>query len=364
MIKPLTSFRFFFALTVFACHLNFIDPKNVFLTRLYKSVFYEGYLGVSFFFILSGFVLALNYKNRLIEKKITLKEFWVARFARIYPLHFLTLLLAIPLSLNGFLTGTIIWFGKFIINMFLLQSFIPLTGIFFSFNEPSWSISDEMFFYLMFPLIITLYFKYKKAITLNLILLLLIPIGIFLCPQNLVHRLFYINPFFRIADFIIGIMLYDIYERKPFANVLKSKSSATLIELLSICLFALFFAFHMLIPQGYRYSCYYWIPMIVLILVFSYQTGYISAFLSNRIFVLLGEISFGFYLIHQLAIRYIVIINTKFLLISNNYLLIATMFGVTLILSYLSYNFIEHPLNNYIKLKYKKNMADKKTDCP
>src|SRR4051812_12601392 len=98
MIKPLTSLRFIFALMVFACHLPYNKIENTVFVSLYNQFFYEGYLGVSFFFILSGFILALNYKGPIIENKLNYSDFYIGRFARIYPLHFLTLLITIPLS--------------------------------------------------------------------------------------------------------------------------------------------------------------------------------------------------------------------------------------------------------------------------
>ncbi len=355
MIKPLTSLRFFFALMVFFSHIQFIEADDVILTKLYKSIFYEGYLGVSFFFMLSGFILSFAYKNKLTQYKISYKEFLIARIARIYPLHLFTLLIAIPLSLSGFFTSQVLWIGKLIINMFLLQSFIPSSSIFFSFNSPSWSISNEMFFYILFPFLISIYFKNKRTVYLSLLFLLLIPIGIFFSPENLIHRLFYINPFFRIADFILGVLLYNLYESKILENYFKSRFKATMLEFSSVGLLFLFFIFHDFIPQGYRYSVYYWIPMIIII--FSYQSGYLSEILSNRVLIILGEISFSFYLIHQLVIRYILIINTKYSLINNNYLLILVIFVVTLIASYLSYKYIELPSNKYIRSKYKKNIA-------
>ena len=48
----------------------------------------------AFFFILSGFIITYNYEEKLLEKTTTKRTFWVARIARIYPLHLLTLLIA------------------------------------------------------------------------------------------------------------------------------------------------------------------------------------------------------------------------------------------------------------------------------
>lgn len=354
MIKPLTSLRFFFALMVFLSHINFLNEKNGNLVKLYDAVFQEGFLGVSFFFILSGFVLALNYKNKVTDKKISYKDFFIARVARIYPLHLFTLFLAVPLALYQFGANPILWCVKFIAHVLLIQSFIPIGDIYFSFNMPSWSISDELFFYVMFPIIILLFHKYKWSVVFSYFVCFLIPILIFIFPENQEHQFFYVNPFFRIIDFILGILLYNLYERKIVDGVFKSIKMATVLEFMSVGLFVLFFILHQYVPKGYRYSCYYWIPMIVIILTFAYQSGYISIVLSNKVFVFLGEISFGFYLIHQLAINYIRTVNGKLNFTDNDYVLILIIFISTLIGSYLSYKIIEKPLNKFIKTKFQK----------
>jgi len=60
MIKPLTSFRFFAALFVFLSHLSLFKEFEE-TEWLFENILYEGYLGVTFFFILSGFILTFNY---------------------------------------------------------------------------------------------------------------------------------------------------------------------------------------------------------------------------------------------------------------------------------------------------------------
>ncbi len=356
MIKPLTSFRFFFALIVFLSHLSLTNSHDPLFEKLNKAVFQEGYLGVSFFFILSGFVLALNYKNKFLKNEITYRDFWIARIARIYPLHLVTLLVALPICLGGLTADPFLWFGKLVLNAFLLQSFVPLPDIYFSFNGASWSISDEFFFYFMLPFIISFAFKYQKTIGLYAFLFLIaaIPLGIMVSSQMVVHRLFYINPFFRIVDFMIGIMLYELYEKNSLKAFMLNKKTATFIEVFAISLFALFFIGHNAVPQGYRFSCYYWVPMSCMIMAFAYQAGYISDFLSKDLFVLLGEISFGFYMIHQLVILYVTAIHTKYGLLGNDWLLMLVIFIITLTGSYISFRVIEQPCNRFVRQKFKK----------
>ena len=155
MIKPLTSLRFFFALFVFLSHLYFLKASEFYID-IFENFFSEGFLGVSFFFILSGFILAYNYEDKILEKRITKKEFYISRIARIYPMHFVTMLAALIIS--SLIGGS----GKYIAqNILLVQSFFPNEKIFFSLNAPSWSISNEMFFYLIFPFFLFLSEKTK-----------------------------------------------------------------------------------------------------------------------------------------------------------------------------------------------------------
>lgn len=356
MIKPLTSLRFFFALMVFFSHVSTKDDTLFYMT-LQKKIFHEGLLGVSFFFILSGFILSLNYTDKIIENKIAPKQFWIARFARIYPLHLLTLLIAIPLSLKRLLFSPLLWALNLILNFFLLQSFIPDRDVYFSFNSPSWSISDEMFFYLMFPFIISMLFKTPKFIYIALVLIILIPLGIHISSDNIQHELFYANPLFRIVDFILGILLFKLYKLEKIKRIFSSIYVGTLMEITAIGLFILFFSFNQYIPQGYRYSCYYWLPMTGIILTFSYQSGYISKILSNKIMVLLGEISFSFYMLHQLVYRYLEAINKMYPIFNNFYVFLAIIFSISLLASYLSYKYIELPANRFVKARFSKLKA-------
>ena len=81
-IAPLTSLRFFAAMMVVAHH--------------YWG-FAAGMSGVTFFFVLSGYVLAINYAD-CVSTPAERRLFWWKRFARIYPTHALTFLLALPVG--------------------------------------------------------------------------------------------------------------------------------------------------------------------------------------------------------------------------------------------------------------------------
>jgi peptidoglycan/LPS O-acetylase OafA/YrhL len=156
VILPLTYARAFAAWLVVFYHLREVLglPAEHPAMRLFQF----GYLGVDFFFILSGYILTLNHAGEF--RRLNWAQsvrFYKLRFARIYPLHFVTLLLCLlnPVlilccSAHGVL-GDRYRVGDFLLSLLLLQNWRLSTGL--SWNIPSWSISTEMASYLLFPLL-------------------------------------------------------------------------------------------------------------------------------------------------------------------------------------------------------------------
>lgn len=127
--------------------------------------FKEGFVGVSFFFVLSGFIIAYNYQEKLKDNKIDKRTFWVARIARIYPLHWLTLFIAAILGSYVIASGTLDWLKHFLASLTLTNAYIPKADYFFSFNSPSWSLCCEQLFYICFPFLIPLAKNYKYLLS-------------------------------------------------------------------------------------------------------------------------------------------------------------------------------------------------------
>ena len=354
MIKPLTSLRFFFAFIVFLSHLEWVPTIDKNFQSIYNDFLSEGSLGVSFFFILSGFILALNYKEKILEKRISFKEFWIARIARIYPLHLLTLIFSLPIFFTDFFRAPFYWLSSFLANLLLLHSFIPDPNIYFGFNAVSWSISNELFYYLMFPILMIVLYRFPRTIYLFLILLLLIPLGLYFTPRSLQVFIFSINPVVRISDFLLGILLFKVYEHNFLSNLFRKTSYATLTELAAILLFITFFSFHREIPSGYRYATYYWLPMLCIIYAFAHQSGIFSRLLSLRWSVFLGEISFSFYMFHALTMRYLKALDRRLDFAPNVYLFVLFIFIIILIVSTISYYYIELPSNRSIRKNFRK----------
>lgn len=307
MINTLTSLRFFAAAIVFLHHYIWIDfsfdgwPLSIFWSNLIKN----GFLGVSFFYVLSGFVLAHAYQEKILNQKIGTLKFYVARVARIYPLHLLTLILAVPLMLTSPWSESALLALPF--NLTLTQSLIPSAGIFFSYNSPSWSISNELIFYLFFPLLIQL--KTKNLLWVSVFIVFAIIIyWLFIIKidskADLWYWSFYINPFFRLAEFMLGIITYRISIGR-FKQHGITRGYATALEIVALFLLIVAVSNHYSVP-GFLSKGLFYAPLFALIiLVFSMQSGLISMLLKATPFVYLGEISFSVYMIHQIIIRYI-----------------------------------------------------------
>ncbi|WP_213523709.1 acyltransferase [Nonlabens sp.] len=350
-LKPLTSLRFLFALMVFVSHLDFLRTSDYhWLRTTYQDILVEGYIGVSFFFILSGFILTHAYHSKINTSNPENKKFFIARIARIYPLHFVTFLIAVPLMFwgqeidgKGWLLG--------LSNSTLTQSYVPIKELYFSFNGPSWSISCEFFFYLCFPFLLRFFDKigqFKYYLTGVLVLaILILPDFI---DQQWHHGLFYINPLFRVVDFILGIVLYDFYVHLKSKKVL---INFTKLELFSIGVFMLFFSLRHSVSETALYSVFYWFPMMGIILVFAFQKGRLSKFLSHQYAIWLGEISFGFYMLHHLVLRYFTLGNGKLEWITNDYIIIGLLLCISMVAAGISHRYFEVPLNKLIRQKWK-----------
>ena len=206
MINTLTSLRLFFALMVFGAHCYVVD--STFSTHFYK----EGFVGVSFFFILSGFIIAYNYQQKLVERKVSKRQFWVARIARIYPLHIATLL---GVAVIGNLLNPMGWgegLKHFIPALFLLHPFVPRMDYFFYFDSPSWSLGCEQLFYFLFPFLALFFAKKQKLIGALLVCAVVVPVLMSMTDEANIRGYWYVNPLARFPDFLVGMLLYRVYE--------------------------------------------------------------------------------------------------------------------------------------------------------
>lgn len=144
-LNALTGLRTFAAINIVFFH--FSNPQWF---GVLAPVVNAGYASVSFFILLSGYVLAYNYAARARAGQLDVRRFYEARFTRLYPIYLLSLLLAwrvIPQE-YGAHSHAMFWTG-IVLTPLLLQGWIPEIATFA--NTPAWTMSAESFYYLLFP---------------------------------------------------------------------------------------------------------------------------------------------------------------------------------------------------------------------
>lgn len=199
-LDSLTSLRFFAAAVVVVHHATTSLRPFPGAARLTAV----GFLGVDFFFVLSGFVLAWTWQSSLATR-----HFYGRRLARVYPLHVLTagvaLLLGPPVANSA---GT----PQVIANLALVQAWPPVRSWFYSVNPVSWSLSVEAFFYLSFPVLIVVVQRLARplrAIAWVCGALALVVVVVHLLPfsHRVQYGLLYTDPLFRGLEFAAGLLL-------------------------------------------------------------------------------------------------------------------------------------------------------------
>jgi len=152
-ITDLTCCRGLLALWVFAYH---VDLHAQFALGPFAGLLHRGYLGVDGFFILSGIILARVHPE-LSRSMSTSVRFWARRLARIYPVHFATIVLLGLLVLGGAAMGMTPSDPSRFSPVSLIENLLLIQGWGFgnswSWNYPSWSLSSEWAGYLLFPVL-------------------------------------------------------------------------------------------------------------------------------------------------------------------------------------------------------------------
>ncbi|HKO51787.1 MAG TPA: acyltransferase [Polyangiaceae bacterium] len=162
-LLALTSVRFFAALEVVLLHTLFELGGDAVhsIPGTVVDVLTRGGLAVSFFFVLSGFILTYTYSDSDNGLKTTARKFWRARFARIYPIYFLGFLMDAPRAIAFFLVsaGTVVSAVVKIAvaglaYLTLTQAWHPRVA--YAWNTPGWSLSVEALFYVAFPVLLVI----------------------------------------------------------------------------------------------------------------------------------------------------------------------------------------------------------------
>jgi peptidoglycan/LPS O-acetylase OafA/YrhL len=185
----------------------------------------QGNLAVDLFFILSGFVIALNYGDHLAGDWRATGDFLFRRFARIYPLHLLILAGFAAYAGAAILFGSATWHdqnpGYFLASLFLVQNW----GFFgaLEWNVPAWSISTEAMAYLLFPILLRLFAAARRPTwrlaAAVLLLGLAIPAFFAATGTSFPDDVPQTGLFRCLVQFGMGMLLYELYRRLRGSNL-------------------------------------------------------------------------------------------------------------------------------------------------
>ncbi|GLU50341.1 acyltransferase family protein [Nocardiopsis ansamitocini] len=353
-LPSLTGLRCVLAILVFLCHA--LETARLYaddrLNHLGVILPY-GISSLSCFFILSGFALTWSA-----APGDTPALFWRRRVVKIFPNHILTW--ALTLALLGIVFGPLPMLGPppdagpALANLALVQTWIPVPSYLLSVNGISWSVSCELFFYLLFPLLIgplrriaanRLWWCFGATAAAIALLPALIDAAIsapawpLWPPFSFTETwLVYFFPVVRMPEFLLGVLLALIVQADRWPPVRMSWVAGATV---------LFWLITLALPPIYGRSGFLAIPLALLIPVLATrdlrgETGW----LQNRTVVALGEASYAMYLLH-----YPVMAVTRHLLGPDRYfgvvegtLVIVAMFVICQLLAIALFRCVEDPL--------------------
>jgi len=346
-IPQLTFTRFLAAIAIVIFHYAAeIFPFNIPAVHYFIS---HANLGVCYFFVLSGCILSIVYEADFFTKSSAGKKFFIARFARIYPVYLIALLL-------GMASVWLYQRERFSIaaalsNALLVQAWIPMHLK--TYNLPGWSLSVEAFFYFIFPWLIYKVFResFRSSVIIaslvwlvSLIIYLIFNPGTSIAIEN-PYINFVTNPLMQVNNFLLGIAGGIAYRQKKFSII--KKNSNFFLAVSTILMLLIFFIPNPIVENARDGLL---APLFLLfILSLTYHKGTVTRLLSNKFLIYLGDISYGIYILQgPLGMWYKGALIKAGINLSNA----AFIYSFILFLiafSAFSYSFIEKPLRVYLR---------------
>ena len=352
-IPALTSLRFPAAFAIVLFHY-------LTLTTFPSWRFENLSMGVSFFYILSGFILYYNYSD--LENR---GLFWIARVARIWPVHLVTCGLILSILPFNYILGHEHWPYTLSLNLLLLQAWVPLKGSVLSFNGVAWSLSVEAFFYFSFPWLLAMLKRFGIwAMFLGSFLLGLVAVSLaqLLLPHQPDFGSYF--PVCRLFEFVLGMVTcsfwlehssplpnYRLWSTHEIGSLAIAVLGALLVEPLvkHVLELSRIANWIMSLLPALCFSMVMW--------VFAHQAGVLSRLFASKVTVQLGEVSFSLYMCHQIVLRFLTIrtgiANVQWEVLFTVYLVFS------LSLAYLLFYWVETPARHWIVDAYRSHVAAK-----
>ena len=261
----------------------------------------NAWLAVDFFFVLSGFVIAANYQDRLVSRTVRVRDFLILRLGRLYPLHLATLILMVGLVIffhyGSFgaahleLSANDATIPGFVANLFLIQGLHTLPQG--TWNHPSWSISTEVATYLVFAL--SWHYLQRYTWILIVITILLAPPLLLILSGDLAVTFDW--GFIRsMLGFSLGALAFNVTQWGPSARLLAklSRLESSIAELFIGGITIAFVCFVGVTPLSIA-SPFLFTGVVML---FSQENGIITPLLRQSPMRALGQWSYSIYMLH------------------------------------------------------------------
>ncbi|GLR70934.1 acyltransferase family protein [Agaribacter marinus] len=341
----LTSLRGIAAFCVVLYHLKYFLHQHDFSNAL-SFLYNKGYLAVDFFFLLSGFILAYNYAETF-SNKLNFSEiqtFIIKRIARIYPLHVFVLALFLLFPLAFLITDRSIDAKQYsLVALFfkiLLVDIWIITGEYWNtWNMPSWTISGELFAYLLLPFVL-LVFPKKSTGVFILFCVLVLSIAImydFFGFVSLGEGISTLGLFRCVVTFYCGVCLHVFFVK--FKDKISNRGAVSLLV----------FACTSCVVLGFNFTAnHFFVPSLFALMLFAFLCSKtpLHTLLNHKGMVYFGEISYSLYLNHIFVIAFY-----KMLFLADaSY---ASVFDLTaiivscIVMSHFTYQYIERPMRRY-----------------
>ncbi|MCW2262809.1 MULTISPECIES: acyltransferase family protein [Sphingobacterium] len=353
----LNAFRFFAALLVLFHHGEVIRTKNDFITYEHFSFFQNGTTAVKFFFVLSGFLISyLLLKEQDQKKTISIKNFYLKRVIRIWPLYFL--LVAIGIVIFPFLFQVLhinYSFPYTIGQVWLLFVLFLPSIVTFTYGshllEPLWSIGVEEWFYIIWaPLFKWIDNKFALIIGIFLLKILLL----ILCFNNIITDVLVVHLIktFAFESMAIGALgAYFLYHTNINLQAWYKKYAAVNYFLLAVLFSFLFFRNTCIAFIGSNIFDHWIFSYIILNALFLNLILFIGirlnskSFFNNTFLDYGGKISYGIYMYHMIVIFAVIHLAKKHLLTLDPYLSFLIFYSLviagTFITAHLSKKYFE-----------------------
>jgi peptidoglycan/LPS O-acetylase OafA/YrhL len=336
-----------------------------FVNRLFEN----GRFAVPFFFVLSGFILTYNYADGTLSlRPRALRDFFVARLARIYPVYLLGLLAFIPFRLVGLnkeLGATEIVGRYFTIELvagtLLVQSWLLVRPVANGVNTPGWSLSVEAALYLLFPFFLPLVARLNRA---GVVRLAMACVAIDELIVHVIPRLpaqatllgvqgplvYFWHPLTHLPTFVIGMAAARAFLLMPNPSH-AVRRGAGLISVVLTAATVCFFGTWTQAGEPPGHAIHLNLAFAALVVTLAFQAGPVARLLSLPMAVLLGEASYSLYILHQPVWAYYQQAYSRVLRLGQSGTA-AFNFGflsLAILVSLLTYRFVERPARRAIR---------------